>query len=252
MTVLNPYHLTVDGLSLGTYAHMIEQVRGIDVLADRRRSPAQVAYRHGTTPTADWYFDEKVLPLLITVSPWDEDGVSALEMQGHLRDNLDELLTIFGKRSLLDVRRFVPIDEGSGGDDLLELQAWATVGRGSVIDGGVNQRQFRIDLILPYPFWHELPQITGATGTFTTGGTAPIADMILTVAGGAVSDGLGHSFTTVGAGIVDVGKREFYQSGILSMANFSLDGGEDNWMEWPAQTEVDLSGATAAYFNARH
>lgn len=262
-TILNPYHLTVDGLSLGTYAHQIEVVRGIDVLPDRRYGPSQIAFRHGTSPTADWYFESKVLPLLITVSPWDDDGDQnhTAGMQGHLRDNLDELMTIFGKRSMIDVRRFVPAEE-SPGDDLIELQAWATVGKGTIIDGGVDQRQFRIDLILPYPMWHELPEIELAADTSHTldiGGTAPVADMVFEVSGdGTVSDDLGHSFTIDGSAsavTVDVGKREAYEGGNLKMSVFSLDGGADNWFEWPAQSTVNVTSDVSvaiSYFNARH
>lgn len=264
MTVLNPYHITVDGLSLGTYAHMIQVVRGIDVLPDRRGQGQQVAYKHGTRLTADDYFDEKTLSLLITVSPWDADGSQSHTdpYQGHLRDNLDELLTIFGKRSLIDVRRFVPVEEESPGDGLLELQAWAKVRRGSVIDGGVNQRETRIDLILPYPFWHELPQVTRAQATSHTiqvGGTAPVADMVFTLAGdGTVSDDLGNSITIEGSSgpvTVDVGASEVYEGGELKMSLFDLEGGRDNWFEWPAQTEVEVSSTVnvaVSYYNARH
>lgn len=258
---IDPYRLTIDGVSLGTYAHMIEVVRGIDVLTGRVRQPATVAFRHGTVPTADWYYDEKILPLVITVAPWDEDGGATHSVgdQGHLRDNLDVLLHLFGKRSLLDVRRLVPTEES---DEVMELQAYATVGRNVVVDGGPAHRQFAVDLILPYPLWHELPEVelsADTSHTITTGGTAPIADMVFTLSGdGTVSDDLGHSFTISGSAgpvTVDVGAREVYEGGNLAMSLFSLDGGRDNWMEWPAQTEIEVTSTVAvavSYFNARH
>jgi hypothetical protein len=258
---IDPYRFTIDGVSLGTYAHMIEVVRGLDVLAGRVRNAATVAFRHGTIPTADWYFDEKVLPLVITVAPWDADGdlTHGVGDQGHLRDNLDELLHLFGKRSLLDVRRLVPSEES---DELLELQAYATVGKTVLVDGGPVHRQFAVDLILPYPFWHELPVVELAedtSHTFTTGGTAPVADMVYVLAGdGTVSDDLGHEFTISGSSgpvTVDVGAREVYEGGLLAMSLFDLDGGRDNWVEWPARTEVEVTSTVAvavSYFNARH
>lgn len=258
---IDPYRLTIDGVSLGTYAHMIEIVRGLDVLPGRVRTPATVAFRHGTVPTADWYYDEKILPLVITVAPWDADGDATHSVgdQGHLRDNLDALLHLFGKRSLLDVRRLIPTEES---DEVMELQAYATVGRNVIVDGGPVHRQFAVDLILPYPMWHELPEVelsADTSHTITTGGTAPIADMVFVLSGdGTVSDNLGHEFSisgSTGPVTVDVGAREVYEGGELAMSLFSLDGGRDNWMEWPAQTEIEVTSTVAvavSYFNARH
>lgn len=259
-TQIDPWRLTVDGVSLGTYAHMIQVVRGIDVLADRVRTPASVAYRHGTPMTADWYFAEKTMPLTITVAPWDDDGDATHTVgdEGHFRDNLDVLMRLFGKRSLLDVRRLVPTEES---DEQMELQAYATVGRQVIVDGGPAHRVFQLDLILPYPFWHELPQITRGASTshsFTTGGTAPISDMVLTLSGdGTVTDNQGASFTidgSAGAAVVDVGAREVTEGGPLAMALFD-NTGRDNWMEWPAETAITISSTVAvavAYHNARH
>lgn len=259
-TQIDPWRFTIDGVSLGTFAHMIQVVRGVDVLPGRLRTPIFVAYRHGTALTADWYFDEKTLPLLITAAPWDDDGDSthAVGDEGHLRDNLDVLMRLFGKRSLLDVRRLVPTEES---DEEMELQAYATVGRQVIVDGTPVHRQFFVDLILPYPFWHELPIINRGASTshsFTTGGTAPIADMILTLSGdGTVSDNQGGSFIidgSAGAVVVDMGAREVSEGGQLAMALFD-NAGRDNWMEWPANTAITITSTVSvavAYYNARH
>jgi len=261
VTVIDPYYLSVDGVVLGTYAHMIEVYRGLDTLAPVRRSPLLAADRHGSVPSFDPEYDEATLPIVITIAPWDADGAvtHAEGMQGHVQDNTDTLKRVFGKRSALDVRRFMPAIGGG----TVELQAYAARGRQVIVDGENFKRMFGVDLILPYPFWHELPLISRASNTahvINVGGTAPVADMVLTFAGdGTLTDDLGHEITitgSAGAVTVDVGAREAYEGGSLAMNRLSLGAGSDgHWMEWPAQTTVTVSstvGVAVDYYNARH
>lgn len=260
MTLIDPWRLTADSLSFGTFAHSIEVVRGMESVAARRGRSQQAYARHGDIPSYNSFFQAKRLPLLITIGSWDEDGAidHPSGLFGELRDNWEAMATVLSKRhGFIDLRRFIP--DASG--DPIELQANATVHRMVEVTGSPALWKVLVEFVLPYPFWHELPEIERGSATshsFTTGGTAPINDMVLTFAGdGTLS--YGDIDITVegssGAVTVDVGQRKAFVGGDLDMSVLRLPDAAENWMEWPAQTAITLTssvGVAVDYFNARH
>lgn len=258
----DPYSISVDGKTIGDYACMIERLRGTRVMAQRRGSRQTAAYRHGRRPNTP-YFDEKVLPLAITVFPTD----ASHEVNhpsgpiGHLQGNVDDLWSIFGKRGMIDFRQKIPTSDGGEppSEVVVECQGYAQVDRRIEIDGDEGAWSMLVELVFPYPFLHELPKITLSAATqhvFTTGGTAPIADMVFTFSGaGTVTYG-DYEIGVTEAAVVDVGKREAYVGGELAMDVLNLDvDTPENWMEWPARTEITLNSTVnvaVEYYNARH
>lgn len=269
MTTIDPWALTADGLSFGTFAHSIEVVRGMESLPARRGRSQQAYARHGDVPSFNSYFSAKTLPLLITIGRWDDDGVDGLTghaggQLGQLRDNWDQMATILGKRhGFIDLRRFIPQEPVDPEDPVvtLELQGDAVVNRPVVVSGSVGVWKALVEFVLPYPFWHELPEVERAAATshsFTTGGTAPINDMVFTFSGdGTLSYGAVDITVegSSGAVTVDVGQRKAFQGGNVDMSVLRLEDAADNWMEWPAQTAISLTSTVSVavdYFNARH
>lgn len=263
MTQLNPYYVSLDGLNLGTLAYSIETVRARRVIPPKRRTPLPVAFRHGTVPRFDAYSDERRWPLLITLFPTDESGDQDEDFGrvGQLEANLDDLFTVLAKRDdFIDVRQLIPVDDGSG--EPLELQGDAICASYVELEGNDTIWGVQVELVFPYPYWHELPKIERSAATshsIVTGGTAPIADMVLTLAGdGTVSlDGTAMFRIDGSSGpvVVDVGKREVTQGGELAMGLFRPTVNmPENWMEWPAQTAVSLTSTVNVavdYYNAR-
>lgn len=252
----DPYYIEVDGKTLGDYACMIEELRGTRSMAARRGGRHAAAYRHGTRPGAPLYFGEKHLPLAITVFDTDESHAENHPAGpiGHLQHNTDELWAIFGKRGLIDFRQQIPTTDGT-----VELQGDAEVRRQIEIDGGEGAWSMLVELAFPYPFLHELPLIQRAASTthsFTTGGTAPIADMVFTFSGAGTLTWGSQQIGVTEAAVVNVGKREVYVGGQLKMSALSPSANTpENWMEWPAQTAISLSSTVAVaidYYNARH
>lgn len=258
---INPYYLSADGLVIGTYASTIEVIRGLRGIGGKRRQPVYAASRDGSVPSGELYAEEKRLPLQITIGPWDEDAASDHPDGpiGHLQENLDALETIFGKSGLIDLRQIVPHRDGD-----IEIQAWGLVDKAVVVSGDPGRWSMLVELILQWPYWHELPQVTRASATshsFTTGGTAPIADMVATFAGdGILTYAAGGSILEIagssGAVVVDVGRRTVTQGGVPARGLLRLgDGTPAHWMRWPAQTAIAVTstvGVALAYQNARH
>lgn len=251
----DPYSISVDGKVLGDYACMIERLRGTRQVASRRSRSNGAAYRHGRRPT-NAYFDEKILSLEITVFPTDESHEvnHPAGPIGHLQHNTDELFAIFGKRGLIDFRQLIPTEDGP-----VECQGWAEVRRAIDVDGDEGAWSMIVELVFPYPFLHELPQIHRPSATshsFTTGGTAPIADMVFTFDGAGTLTWGDVEIGVKEAAVVDVGKREVYVGGELKMSALSVTAATpENWMEWPPRTEINLSsdvGVAIDYYNARH
>lgn len=260
MTQIDPWRITADGLSFGTFAHSIEQVQGVESVAARRYKGQRSYARHGDIPTFRSYYEAKTFPLMITLGPWDPDGDidHPTGYFGHLRKNWESLATVIGKRhGFIDLRRFVPDDAGES----VELQADAVVGRTVPVRGSVAVWRVLVEFILPYPFWHELPKVereAAMSHSFTTGGTAPINDMVFTFAGDGTLSWGDVDITVAGstsAVTVDVGQRKVFQSGQLAMDLIRLSKAMDNWMEWPPQTAITLSSdvnVAVDYYNARH
>lgn len=262
MTILNPHYLSADGHVMATYADSIEIIRGLKVLTGKRRELVYAANRHGSVPVSHLYREENRLTIQITILPVDADddvdhphgGV------GHLQENLDALFAIFDKSTAIDLRQWIPTRVVGG----LELQASGFVESVVTVEGNAGVWRMLVELVLQYPWWHELPVLSAASAAgvlnITTGGTAPVADMVLTfasdgtltwAAGGSILQILGAT----GAVIVDVGKRTVTQGGLPARGLLRLGAGTPaHWLEWPAQTAIAMTttvGVTASYYNAR-
>lgn len=273
MTIINPFYLEADGHVIGTYADTIQVIRGLRVMPGKRRRPLHAASRHGTIPVTHLYRDENRLSIQITIKPWNADGEvdhpdGAI---GHLQENLDSLFAIFDKSTPIDLHQWIPFrgDEGSGGPDL-ELQAWAIVDKVVTVEGDSGEWRMLVELILQWPWWHELPVITetsvGGLLDLETGGTAPVADMIFTFSGDGVltwDDGSateqGPSILEIagstGPVVVDVGRRLVTQAGAPARGLLRLgEGTPAHWMEWPAQSSINMTttvGVSVSFYNAR-
>lgn len=256
MTQLDPYPLSLDGLVIGDGRYLAQRTRGINSVAPRRGNPVEVGWRHGSWNGDEPYFAEKVLSLEITIFDTDTDLATnhSHGAFGHLEANKQDLFAVLGKRGLIDVRRPLPVDGGG----TVELQSFARARNQIDIDEGEAFTWTTIvDLVMAWPFWHELPQISRAAhGLFPIGGTAPVADMVFTFPGaGSVTDNTtGEVLAVSEAAIVDVGAREVTVGGNLKMSALSQPP-SDRWMEWPAGSIVDLTGVgtpTVDFYTSHH
>lgn len=263
MTVINPFYLKLDGLTVATFSHQVESLTGLRTIPPRRRRPRYVAGRHGSV-VSESPFDELRLPIDVSLWPYDEDGaeVSVFGLVGQLQANWDELVAVITKRGTVDVRQVIPVqDPEESGVAALELQADGLFDKTTMATASKSKWTLATSLVLPWPFWHELPKVTRAEATshsFTTEGTAPIANMVFTFSGdGTLTySQTGHKIGvegSSGAVTVDVRNRKVFQGGELAMGLLRLDA-PDYWMEWPAQSAVTLSSTVPVaveYHNAR-
>lgn len=262
MAILDPHHFRVDGTVLATHATALEIVRGTDVLADRRPAMREVAYQHGVVPAWDDYFAAKTLPLLLWVAPNDVDGnvTHPNGQPGHMRENLDALLGIFGKKgSPIVLERDVP--DPVTPSAVVTRQANVKVVRSVVVDG-TRLRRMLVELLFPYPFWHELPQVSepawSGTKIITPGGNAPVADPVFTfTAAGRVTHSQSGDYLEATAGtfplVVDVGLRRVTQGGSPALNRLLVGSGR--WMEWQPAVAANLVASVAncasfTYFDA--
>ena len=251
MAVLtSPDQWRADGRSLMDRANSIQVMRGRDVLAARRYRPTEIAYQHGEVANDNRFFKSKELRLDIWVAANDSDGaVTHTEGRaGHIRENLDALWAIFGKKgSAITLQRDVPDYPGAG---TITLETDASVIRkaqaqGKFRSGGLTRRII-LDLLMPHPFWRELPVNTSlgqGTGNIATGGNAPINDMVITFQAGDDDPRLTHDDSgdyieiagTIPAGDVevDVGARTVTKLADSSPYDANLLFNRPWWMEWP-------------------
>lgn len=261
---LSPWQIRADGTVLATFASAVETADDLDNLPDRRFQAHHVANRHGIwMPEDGGFYDARTFPLLIWVAGCDVDGqvTHPNGVHGHLRENVDNLHAIFGKRGYVTLQRDLPFR------DVLD-PATLTVEAEVLIRSKVTSRKrdgavraLAVNCLLPWPFWHELPVIAVDAGdpAFTTGGTLPVANQILVFAGdGTLTDDHGADIEIAGstaAVTVDIRKGEVYQSGVLRMDLLRLGTDPlEHWMEWPARTSVTLTadvGVAVTYHNAR-
>lgn len=261
MTVLNPYYLSADGHVIATYADSVEIIRGLKTLPAKRRQVVYAANRHGSLTAPHLYRAENHLQIQITLLPVDADNATNHPYLGvgHLQENLEALFAIFDKSTPIDLRQKIPTRTAG----IVEMQASALVDSVVTIEGNAGVWRMLVDLVLQYPWWHELPLITRASASshsFTTGGTAPIADMVLTFAGnGTLTYAAGGSILQIadatGAVVVDVGNRLVTQGGLPARQLLRLGVGTPaHWLELPAKTAISLTstvGVAVAYYNAR-
>lgn len=261
---LSPWQIRADGTVLATFASAVETSDNLDDLPERRFEPMRIANRHGIwIPEDGGFFDYRTIPLLIWVSGTDVDGqiTHPNGAMGHLRKNLDDLQAILGKRGYITLQRDIA-SRTNGSPLTLTLEAQAlVVSRITSRDRNGVARALAVECLLPWPFWHELPQISRPAATshsFTTAGTLPVANQVLVFSGdGTLTDNHGASIPILGSSgavTVDVRKGEVYQGGVLAMHLLNPAPALEHWMEWPARTAVTLTSTVnvaVTYYHAR-
>lgn len=189
MTVLDPYHVTIGGHVIGTYADALESIDGLEGIPGRRLANQQGAYRDGSWPAADTtplFFGPARQRLRIWVAPFDADGAVtyANGPRAHLRENLETLWRILGggAAGTQTVGWVVPT---AASTKTLQNTARITAPHNPT---GSTRLVRRLDVTLdyPFPFWRDTTTglisvgPTSSPQTFTPGGTAPHVDMTLT------------------------------------------------------------------------
>lgn len=181
--------ISVDGVRLDTLAWNILKINR--AMAARRDRSIELPGRDGVVPSLDDDLESVQFGLEMFVMGTDADGgVPPAGRRDTLRNNLDELVHLFGKRhSLLDLRETV----ANG----VQRRAWAKVQDTIAPDistvGGSGE--FTVSLVLPYGVWEDptttdwtqVAPVTAAPVTSLTGATERIGDGIFLVKGPATN-----------------------------------------------------------------
>jgi hypothetical protein len=204
--------LTINGVSLASYAFMTTDVSGLMRVPERRGDNVVVPNRHGRIRTVGKRFDsnEVTIPLWI---------VGADPVTGSLPP-AEELDEFFARRDqLLQLLYSDPLLLAYTRPDGHTVQA-----RGEVVDVLDFTRRFAeplakvsVAIELYDAFWEDedtvSQDVSGATGTVTTltefeGGTAPISDLIITFVGPCNNPMLTHGARWVRYnGVVAAGRQ---------------------------------------------
>lgn len=189
MTYTSDRPITVDGVRLDTLAWNITKINR--AMAARRDRSITLPGRDGAVPSLDDDLEPANLGLEMFVMGTDADGlVPVAGRRDTLRNNLDELVHLFGKRhALLDLRETV----ANG----VERRAWAKVQDSITPDistiGGSGE--FTVSLVLPYGVWEDpvaatwtqAAPVTAAPVVTLQGATERIQDAIFAVKGPATN-----------------------------------------------------------------
>lgn len=180
--------ITVDGVRLDTLAWNVEKVTR--ATAARRSANVQVPGVDGVIPS----LNDPLEPALFGLDMWlrgtDLDGVTpAGGSRTTFRQNLDELLHLFGKRhALLEVREQV---DGIGTERRTLAKVVDTIAPDVSEHGGTGR--FSVSLELPYGVWEDVAasdwnsgQVASGTAVEVTtlqGATERVADAVVLVTG---------------------------------------------------------------------
>ncbi len=219
MTILDPYHFSIDGEILATFARALEVIDGVENIPARRIREQQAAYIDGSYPDLNTpsFFGPKQQRIRIWISPFDADGAvtHANGPRAHLRENLQDIFRLIGGSAISNhtVDWFVP--------DLAttkQLQNFARFSAPQAIRGA-SRLVRRLDIIAtyPWPFFRDMTAGEKTLGPFTGSqsftplGTAPLADakFTCTVAGRITHDETGDfiEVTSVPATSVIIDQR---------------------------------------------
>lgn len=189
MTTTAARYVTVDGVRLDTLAWNIEGISR--ATAARRSGDFDIPNLDGVIPSLNDALEPAAYGLQMWLRGTDVDGLTpAAGSLTTLRNNLDELLHLFGKRhALLDLRE--QVDAGG-----TERRAWAKVTDTMEPDlnAGTSGR-FTVAMVLPYGCWEDVnttdltlaAAVTAAEVTSLTGSTERINDAIFLVEGPATT-----------------------------------------------------------------
>lgn len=260
MTILATFpQLRLDGITAATYAHGLETISGLDVLAGRRSLNIPYADHPGEAEHWDDQPTGKVRTFELWALPNDADG-NVTHTNGplaHLRENIDSLQAVLAKRgTYIAVELDVPTPTG------IETRT----GRAKILRAvevkGTRVRTWKADLYFPFPYWNVEPQVvvgpfTGAQN-ITPGGGARVHDIVITTVNGTVTNTTtGRTLTVAGAaGTVVINTRTLtVTDGGLPAPNVMVPShGDWMWMD-PGLNSFTASATpaatTIAYYAAR-
>ncbi len=187
MTVLTSWPIRLDGLTIGTYAHGLEEVAGLHGGPGGRDPHLEVAHYPGEIPEWDIYPRGKVRRYRIWIGSTDANGAITHPEgeRGHIEENIKSLLKVTNKIGTpIAFEQDVPLL--AGGVETLTGSCKQT----TPIDIAGVRALRRVDLSLhfPYPYLHGAQvSALGNTLTFTVdtaASTAPIFDAKVTFKNG--------------------------------------------------------------------
>jgi hypothetical protein len=204
--------LTINGVSLDTYAFMASDISGLMRVPERRGDNVVVPNRHGRIKSAGKRFDanEVVIPLWIV----------GAEPDGSIPGGSDEAREFFQRRDeLLQLLYAEPMTLAFTRPNGHTVQA-----HGEVVDVLDFTRRFNepiaqvsVAIEILDAFWEDADSVSqdvsGTTGTETTltafeGATAPMSDVVITVFGPANNPQFTHGERWVKYnGVVDSGRQ---------------------------------------------
>ena len=184
MTALTPRTIIVDGIRLDNYAHTITTRNGWDSSAGLVGENTRVPGRDGEIWRAKDYGPGRMV-LDLFIGGTDADGAvpAGSTEEKTLRNNIDKLMGIFGRRSgLLTVDK--EMEDGSVRRNFGEV---GVVIAPEYFDGNPIALLV-VELTFPDPLWKATSNTTSnGAGSLTafTGITAPVSDAVITVTGPA-------------------------------------------------------------------
>jgi len=186
MTALTPRTIIVDGVRLDNYAYAITTRNGWDNTAGLVGENTRVPGRDGEIWRAkDYGTGRLVLDLFIGGTDADGAVPAGSTEDKTLRNNIDKLLSIFGRRSAL-----LTVDKEM--EDASVRRNFGEVGvviSPEYFDGNAVAL-LTVELVFPDPLWKATTNTTSTgVGSLTafTGITAPISDAVITVTGPATN-----------------------------------------------------------------
>lgn len=269
MATIDPYHISIDGEILATYARALEVVDGLENIPGRRITERPAAYVDGSYPrlNVDSFFGPKQQRIRIWISPFDADGnvTHTNGLRAHLRENLETIFRLLGGKSISNhqVDWIVPTPTAT---KTLRNNARFSAPQ-NVLGSSRLIRRLDIFATYPWPFWQDIASgttlgpFTGAQ-SFTPGGTAPLADAVFTctAAGRITHDESGHfiEVTSIPGGSTSV---IINQKARTILTNTGADARDVYNSDWSGGLRFDagtLANLTITgtwqidYFNAYH
>lgn len=220
MTSLVPRTVIVDGVRLDTFAAVVTSRTGWDATPGKTGENIRVPGSDGTTWQAkDYDTSRMVLDILVTGSQADGTVPEGSTADALLRQNIDRLFAVFGRRhGLIQIDK--EIEDGTVRRNFGEVTAVIEPAYPS-LDAVAT---FTVEITFPDPLWKSTTSTTATgsgTGTIAlsalAGITAPISDAVITISGAGTNPRI--TDTVSGAWIQYTGS--FSGTWSINCANFT-------------------------------
>jgi hypothetical protein len=252
--------LTINGTVMNTLARNVSSLTGRLRVPGRRTKNLDVPGKHGKLYVPNKKFQAGMVTLPIWVAGCNDDGdiPGGSTARREFYKRVDELVTLFGVGTLLDIRHTLP--DGSIRQTFGEVLDMFDFTTDAAPTGKVT-----VVLELPDTFWQDVNTTTqslvgtGATlnPTNFAGGSAPIEDMVYDFLGPWTNPGVTFadgSFFQYSAALaagnvlkVDSGQWELTRTGgpAADYGVFTHDGGDAVWGAFPANAGILTMRGTA-------